>query len=752
MLFEYNTCGGKGSNFVGTIDEWNALTLAEKIEYDTADITPSVGGLRFSSDGNFTLSVSNPGWDGTMEYSTNGGDSWTTWDGSSISGTASQPIDVRGTGNSVVTGAANAKWTFTGKSCTGNIEKLLDYATVASNQHPAMGEACYMDMFYECTTLVDPPSFPVTTLTKNCYAYMFWGCTSLASTPTLSADVMAEGCYKYMFKGCTTLTSAPALPATTLAKECYYGMFYQCAALTSAPTLSVATMAEGCYHAMFASCTSLTAMPSLPATTLAKSCYKSMFSGCSALTTLSELSATTMANGCYGGMFENCTALVTPPELPATTLDQTCYSEMFKGCTNLETLPELPATSLPSYCYSYMFFDCSKIKLSASQTSQCPYEYRVPSSGTGTEATGSTSLLYMFSNTGGTFTGTPTVNTTYYTNHNYDENALNALKFSSDDNFTLSVGNPNWDGTIEYSTNDGSSWSTWDGTQLSGTSSQPIYLRGTGNTIVTGGTNANTYKWTFTGKYCTGNIETLLDYQTVANGQHPTMGDNCYCYIFNGCSSLVVAPELSATTLSQNCYCYMFKGCTSLTATPELPATTLAYRCYYYMFNGCTSLAIAPSELSATVMTDECCTSMFYNCSSLTATPELPATTLGENCYKDMFNGCTSLTAAPEIPATSLLEGCCYNMFMGCTSLATIPELPATTLANHCYHSMFMNCSALKISETQTAECQYEYRIPTTGTGTTATYALKDMFKSTGGTYTSDPTINTTYYTNNEPV
>ena len=34
----------------------------------------------------------------------------------------------------------------------------------------------------------------------------------------------------------------------------------------------------------------------------------------------------------------------------------------------------------------------------------------------------------------------------------------------------------------------------------------------------------------------------------------------------------------------------MFYGCRSLTTAPELPATTLAQQCYRYMFYGCSKL------------------------------------------------------------------------------------------------------------------------------------------------------------------
>ena len=59
---------------------------------------------------------------------------------------------------------------------------------------------------------------------------------------------------------------------------------------------------------------------------------------------------------------------------------------------------------------------------------------------------------------------------------------------------------------------------------------------------------------------------------------------------------------------------------------------------------------------------------------------------------------------------------------------------------------MFYGCTSLKLSSTQTGEYTQEYRIPTTGTGTTATSALDTMFTNTGGTFTGIPEINTTYY------
>ena len=67
------------------------------------------------------------------------------------------------------------------------------------------------------------------------------------------------------------------------------------------------------------------------------------------------------------------------------------------------------------------------------------------------------------------------------------------LTFSSPNRFTLKVNDntKHWDGTLEYSTN-ASTWSTWDGTtKLSSArkgSSNVLYLRGIGNTVITGDT------------------------------------------------------------------------------------------------------------------------------------------------------------------------------------------------------------------------------------------------------------------------
>ena len=292
------------------------------------------------------------------------------------------------------------------------------------------------------------------------------------------------------------------------------------------------------------------------------------------------------------------------------------------------------------------------------------------------------------------------------------ENFDNYLTFSSSSAFTIATENTkkNWDGTLYYST-DAATWSEWDGVTAIASaehnSEQRIYMCGSGNSVISGEAGYDSFSDTtypkgfkISGAYirCDGNIESLLDKEMVAKGEHPVMGQYCFSYLFYTCH-LTTAPELPATTLSNSCYRYMFCGCPALTVAPDLPATNLA-----------------------------------------------------ENCYTAMFLGCDVLTVIPKLPATKLEKGCYSAMFRDCGALTTVTELPATTLEEKCYYFMFRDCLNLKVSATQTDEYTSAYRIPTSGTGTTATDALTDMFYRTGGTFTGTPEINTTYYIASKPI
>ena len=357
------------------------------------EVIPPPAYLTFSSPSSFTLAVGDATkhWNGTLEYSTDTS-TWTTWDGTTTLSSATSGnnnvLYLRGTGNTVITENSRGKWVLTGSdiSCIGNIENLLDYATVKAREHPTMDYSCYQ--------------------------YMFFGCTALTQAPDLPATELAGYCYQNMFNKCTSLTQAPALPATELKSNCYNSMFKRCTSLTQAPALPATALEIYCYQDMFRDCTSLTQAPTLPATKLMSDCYNGMFFGCTALTQAPDLPATKLVNSCYRNMFSRCTSLTQAPALPATTLADYCCIAMFSSCTSLTQVPALPATTLAKGCYQNMFAGCTKIKLSSTQTEEYTVAYRIPTTGTGTTA--SDALLYMFDSTGGTYKGTPEINTTYY--------------------------------------------------------------------------------------------------------------------------------------------------------------------------------------------------------------------------------------------------------------------------------------------------------------------------------------------------
>ena len=165
--------------------------------------------LTFSSPNSFTLTVDNATkhWNGTLEYFAPD-KIWTVWDGtitlSSVNNDGEYVLYLRGTRNTMITGnSGNYRWILTGSDikCIGNIENLLDYATVASGKHPTMASYCYSSMFYGCTSLTQAPALPATKLVSYCYSSMFYGCTSRTQAPALPATTLASHCYEYMFPG-----------------------------------------------------------------------------------------------------------------------------------------------------------------------------------------------------------------------------------------------------------------------------------------------------------------------------------------------------------------------------------------------------------------------------------------------------------------------------------------------------------------------------------------------------------------------
>lgn len=307
------------------------------------------------------------------------------------------------------------------------------------------------------------------------------------------------------------------------------------------------------------------------------------------------------------------------------------------------------------------------------------------------------------------------------------------LTFSSPSRFTLATANSakNWDGTLEYS-QDAQNWYVWNGTTtlLAAASGGTyyLYLRGDGNTVITGSSN---YGFSIASNgdevECSGDIRALLSYATPESA---TMGTRCFSGLFKNCTSLKSTPFLPSLTLSNFCYTRMFYGCTGITYPPTLPAKVLKTACYSEMFALCTNILQA-----ADVLADE----------------------YANTCCANMFDGCISIHHLPRIKldsATFTNNACFMNMFRGCTSLKEVLGINLQAIdREYLFTGMFDGCISIKLSEVQTGEYQNEYRIPMSGTIVSADEdVFLDMFSGTGGTFTGTPQINTTYYTSNAVI
>ena len=171
--------------------------------------------------------------------------------------------------------------------------------------------------------------------------------------------------------------------------------------------------------------------------------------------------------------------------------------------------------------------------------------------------------------------------------------------------------------------------------------------------------------------YAYGDLRSLLSDSNYPN--ITSLEDGAFCQLFLFDTELKSHPTLdlrfNVSSVGISSCAQMFHGCTKLVRAPNLTATTLGQACYDAMFYECEALTEAPATLPATTLAEECYASMFAICTSLVKAPTLPATTLAGWCYNNMFDYCLSLQTAPQLPAPTLVEGCYAYMFRDCENL-----------------------------------------------------------------------------------
>ena len=178
-------------------------------------------------------------------------------------------------------------------------------------------------------------------------------------------------------------------------------------------------------------------------------------------------------------------------------------------------------------------------------------------------------------------------------------------------------------------------------------SDDTVYLKGVAN------------QWCVSGTVYT-NIQSDVDITASGNIMSILYGDNVangYQGMFNGCTGLVIAPNLPATTLANACYSQMFMGCSSLTTGPQtLPGTNAASECYSAMFKDCVAMTTPPQKISATEFGGYSCRNMFSGCSAMTYSPEIGvgnSSLDGSSIFLTMFQNCSNLSKITFLPKIS---------------------------------------------------------------------------------------------------
>ncbi len=162
-----------------------------------------------------------------------------------------------------------------------------------------------------------------------------------------------------------------------------------------------------------------------------------------------------------------------------------------------------------------------------------------------------------------------------------------------DDTNSIQINVNGWSNKISYSLDNGTTWSEpSDLIELENISNgSKILLKGNTDVSMSSSQSLlieipNNERFNVEG-----NVMSLY-YGDNFTGVTTTPGSYAFYGLFANLTSLINAGNLilPATTLADNCYYYMFGGCTNLLTAPILPATTLVVGCYSSMFSDCSSL------------------------------------------------------------------------------------------------------------------------------------------------------------------
>ena len=291
---------------------------------------------------------------------------------------------------------------------------------------------------------------------------------------------------------------------------------------------------------------------------------------------------------------------------------------------------------------------------------------------------------------------------------------------------------------LEYST-DGVNWTTADMSDT-WTTQVPargmIYLRGDNGTSGFNRDISSYYYFSMDVDHSAhGNIMSIENYNTM--DEVTAVPYYCFGYLFKSDMNLIDANGMNfgnVTSIGDYGCREMFNGCSALTTAPDLSNLTSIgdYGCNS-MFNDCSALTTAPDLSNLTSINTNGCSNMFYYCTALTTAPDLSnLTSIGYYSCRVMFNGCSALTTAPDLSnVTSIGDYGCDGMFNGCSNLQTVyaPNLAtwSTSFSNNWVYKAGSSAAEPKIMYFPSQALMDSYPSGASGYGTYEKHLLNSI-------------------------
>ena len=151
----------------------------------------------------------------TLEYSTDGGDTWANFSATGGTTVTLAAVGDRvcfrsGTGGNTRFSSYDSFYHYFNfgdqVKVGGNILSLLSQTEITAI--PSSDTFTFASLFSNQTALIDASDLVMpTNITGHGYQYMFQGCSNLTAAPALPATTLADACYSYMYKYCSSLQS-----------------------------------------------------------------------------------------------------------------------------------------------------------------------------------------------------------------------------------------------------------------------------------------------------------------------------------------------------------------------------------------------------------------------------------------------------------------------------------------------------------------------------------------------------------------